>query len=465
MEEVPEKQETRTTGGQETAATGSMPALRRRVFGLAWPAVLEMLLHMSTWVVDTALVARLGSVPLAAVALGGQIFYMFAFVFGSAGVGATALVARYVGAKQDLRARAASSQAVLLALALGVAGFFGVRATLPIVLRLSGSPAEVYAVALFYGRTLSYGVPLMVFNLTASGVLRGRGNTRTPLYVTATANAVSVVAEFILIFGWGPFPRLEVYGAAIAPVAGMLLGFVLSVWVLFRGNEQASVAFSDMVRPDRENLSRLIRLSLPAALESLLMDGARTVNMALIGVLGPSALAAYQIIATSESLSFMPGYGFAIAASIVTGQALGAREPLRARRGAMAAWQIGAGLMGAVGLTFVFFPASYIRLFSKEAAVVAAGAAALRVAGFSEFFVGTTEVFTGALRGAGDTRSAMLITLAGAWALRVPATYLVVRRLGLGLSAVWTVMLADWTLSAILAWLRFRSGRWQRIHL
>jgi len=461
----------RATRGQETPAAGwpdaaaGMPALRRRVFALAWPAVLEMLLHMSTWVVDTALVGRLGSTPLAAVALGGQVFYMFAFTFGSVGVGATALVARHIGAKEDQRARTASSQAILLALVLGVAGFCGTRAALPLVLRLSGVTADVFAVALPYGRVVSYGVPLMVFNLTASGVLRGRGNTRTPLYVTATTNAVSIVAESLLIFGWGPFPRLEVYGAAIAPVAGMLVGFVLSVWVLFRGNEQASVALSDMVRPDRDNLSRLIRLSVPAGLESLLMDGARTLNMALIGVLGSSALAAYQIIATSESLSFMPGYGFAIAASIVTGQALGARDPSRARRGALVAWQIGAGLMGTVGLTFVLFPRFYISLFTREAAVIAVGAAALRVAGFSEFFVGTTEVFTGALRGAGDTRGAMLITLAGTWALRVPATYLVARRLGLGLSAVWAVMLGDWMLRSILAWLRFRSGKWQRIHL
>ncbi len=321
------------TRGQETPAAGlpdvaeATPVLRRRVFELAWPAVLEMLLHMSTWVVDTALVGRLGSLPLAAVALGGQVFYMFAFVFGSAGVGATALVARYAGAREDQRARAASSQAILLALVLGVAGFFGVRAALPFVLRLSGVTNDVFAVCLLYGRVISYGVPLMVFNLTASGVLRGRGNTRTPLYVTAITNAVSVIAESVLIFGWGPFPRLEVYGAALAPVVGMLIGFFLSIWVLFRGKEQSSISLAGVFHLDRDNLSKLIRLSLPAGLESLLMDGARTVNMALIGVLGSSALAAYQVIATSESLSFMPGYGFAIAASIVTGQALGARDP------------------------------------------------------------------------------------------------------------------------------------------
>ncbi len=121
--------------------------------------------------------------------------------------------------------------------------------------------------------------------------------------------------------------------------------------------------------------------------------------------------------------------------------------------------------MGTVGLTFVLFPRFYISLFTGEAAVIAAGAAALRIAGFSEFFVGTTEVFTGALRGAGDTRAAMLITLAGTWALRVPATYLVARRLGLGLDAVWAVMLGDWMLRSTLAWMRFRSGKWQRIHL
>jgi putative MATE family efflux protein len=450
---------------RDAQAPAGMPALRRQVFSLAWPAVLEMLLHMSVWVVDTALVARLGSTPLAAVALGGQVFYMIAFVFASVGVGATALVARYVGAGQDERARAASGQAVLLALALGAAGFVAVRAVLPLVLRLAGVTPEVFTASLLYGRTVSYGIPLMVFNLTASGVLRGHGNTRTPLYITATSNAVSVVAEYVFIFGWGPVPRLELYGAALAPVLGMLLGFVLSAWVLFRSGAQATVAFRDLARPDRGDLVRLLRLSLPAGLEMLLMDGARTVNMALIGVLGSSALAAYQIVATSESLSFMPGYGFAIAASIVTGQSLGARDPHRARQGALAAWQIGAGLMATLGLTFILFPRFYIGLFTAEPAVVSTGAAALRIAGFSQFFVGTTEVFTGALRGAGDTRSAMLITLVGAWAIRVPVTFLVVRRLGLGLSAAWAVMLADWALRAALAWMRFRSGKWQRIRL
>lgn len=437
--------------------------IRRAVFRLAVPAVLEMILHMFMWVMDTALVGRLGSGPLAAAALGGQVFYTAVFVFGAVGVGAMALVARHSGARHREEASRAAGQAILLAFVLGMAGMFAVRSAAPWVFALATLSPDITALGMDYVRVLSLGTPLMVVILVANGVLRGRGDTKSPFYVTLLTNIIGPVLQYALIFGAGPFPRLGLYGAALAPVIAWVLGLIMALGIVFGVTGKPATTLAHVFSWAPRDMWRLARLSLPAAFESLLMDGARTANIAIIGVLGSSAIAANQIAATCESLSFMPGHGFAIASSIIAGQALGAGEPAYARRGAYESWRVAAGVMGLVGFTYVLFARAYVGLFTQEAPVLALGASALMVAGFAQVFVATTEVLTGALRGAGDTRTSMLITLLGTWLIRVPATFLVARRFGLGLQAVWVVMLVDWAIRAIFASVWFRMGKWEKV--
>jgi Na+-driven multidrug efflux pump len=147
----------------------------------------------------------------------------------------------------------------------------------------------------------------------------------------------------------------------------------------------------------------------------------------------------------------------------MAGQAVGAKNIELARSTTIAVWKIAVSVMGIAGLTFVLFPRAYLSIFTQDPVVLGLAAVCLAIVGLGEWLVATTEVFTGALRGAGDTRAAMLITLLGMWGVRIPLTYILIRELGVGLSAAWAVMVLDWAVRSLLSFLWFRSGRWERV--
>ncbi len=437
-------------------------AIRRTVVGLAIPAVSEMLLQTSGWVIDTAFVGRLGAEYLAAVALAGQVYFTLVFAFGAVGIGATALLARYTGAGDQKSAIRASGQIIRLSLLLGALAMLSVRLLAPLVFRASGIEPHVMSLALRYTRLLSLGAVLQVFMLGISGVLRGHGNTRSPFVITLVSNSVGILAEYILIFGIGRIGGLGFVGAALGLLTGWFVGAVVALVIAFGGSTRVASA-QDLLSASWGDSVRVLRLAFPAGMETLLMDGARTVNMMFMAVLGTTSLAAFQIVAAAESLSFMPGYGFAIASSVVTGQALGAGDASYAKTAANVSWRIALTIMGSIGATYVLFPGVYVSLFGRDAEVFSLARVCLAIAGIAQPFIATTEVHAGVLRGAGDIRASMYITMAGTWLVRVPLTYLVARKLGLGLEAVWAVMVLDWFVRSILARRRFLSGRWAEV--
>jgi putative MATE family efflux protein len=448
----------------EPALLRSSSERRNQVLTLAVPAMGEMVLHMFIWIVDTAMVGRLGAAALSAVGLGGHVYFTLSFVFGAVGVGVTALVSRCKGTGDLAAAARIARQGLLVAMGLGLVLGGIVFAAAPTLFRdLARLGPETTRLGVEYLRILCMGAPLLLAGFAANAAVRATGNTRVPLLAAIVGNVVNGVGDYLLIFGVLGFPRLGVEGAAIAAVLGQAAGSIVSLSYLF--SSRSGLAGSGGWAPDPAVLGRLARLSVPAAGEALFLDGGRIVVQFAVASLGTVAFAAHQVTVAAESLSFMPGHGFAIAAAVLAGQGLGAGRPDDVRGWTAEAARLAGMVMGGMGLVFLAAAPLILRAFTPDPVVVALGAVCLRIAAPGQLAIAYAETHSGALRGAGDTRAVMAVTAAGIWALRVPLSYAAVFLFGLDLRAIWVIMVVEWAIRAALIRTVFRRGRWATIKL
>jgi multidrug resistance protein, MATE family len=432
----------------------------RRVLALAMPAVAEQLLNMTVGLVDTFMVGHLGAQAVAAVGLSNQAVMLVTTFFAAVATGVTALVARHTGAHEPAGANAVLRQGYLLGVILGLIGTVaGVALAGPTMLALQ-APADVVAPGTIYLGIVSLSFFLAALMFIGNAALRGAGDTRAPMMIMLVVNAINIVVAYVAIHGLGPLPAFGVAGSAIGAVAARSAGGVIVTVLLIRGRGGVRLDLRRL-RPDTTQIKRILNVGLPAGAEQLLMRFAQTAFAVTVASLGTQAYAAHQLALQSESLSFMPGFGFAVAATTLAGQGLGAQDPRRARADATKAWQLGVLTMALMGAFFFVFATQLIQLFIDDPVVVALGVNPLRLEAFSEPALATAMVLAGALRGAGDTRSTLVITSVGLWLVRLPLALVLVH--SFGLMGAWMAMGVDINLRALALWLRFRSDHWTKI--
>lgn len=437
-------------------------AIRRDVLRLALPAMGEQLLSMMVGIVDTFLVGHLGAASLAAVGLANQWVFMAMTLFGAIATGATALIARFIGARDPEQADEVLRQAMLLGVLVGIAAtVLGLTLTEPAI-RLLGAQGEVIALGTAYLRIVAGIFFFSTLMFIGNASLRGAGDTRTPLLVMLVVNTCNVAVAWTLVNGAFGAPRLGVVGSALGAATGRLVGGVLVVAILLRGRSGVRLRLSGL-RFDGGLIRRILHVGLPTGLEQILFRTGHMVFARILAEMGTVVYAANQVAINAWSLSFMPGFGFALAATTLVGQSLGAEDPEGAQRRGYTAYRLGAVLMGAVGLTFLLFPAQIMGFFTDEADIIAVGTLPLQMVGVIQPILAATMIFAGALRGAGDTRWPMAMTGISIWLIRLPLAYLFGLVLGWGLPGAWGAFALDLSLRGVLNYLRFRGGRWKLV--
>jgi putative MATE family efflux protein len=440
----------------------SQAAIRQDVLRLALPAMGEQLLSMMVGIVDTFLVGHLGAAPLAAVGLANQWVFMATTLFGAIATGSTAMIARFIGAREPQQANEVLRQSMLLGALIGViATILGVSLALPAVVLL-GAPEDVVDLSTSYLSVASSVFFFSTLMFIGNASLRGAGDTRTPLFVMLVVNALNIVVAWVAINGPFGLPQLGVVGSALGAVVGRAVGGVLVIAILLRGRSGIQLKLGGL-RPDTDLIRRILRIGLPTGLEQLLFRTGHMVFARILAELGTVAYAANQVAMNGWSLSFMPGFGFALAATTLVGQSLGAQDPDGAEQRGYIAFRMGASLMGAVGLLFVLFPAQIVGFFTSDPEVIALGTMPLRMVGLIQPLLAATMIFAGSLRGAGDTRWPMLATGGSIWLVRLPLAYLLALVLDWGLVGAWSALILDLCLRGLLNYLRFRSGRWKTV--
>ncbi len=444
----------------------SYERLNRNIVELALPAVAENLLVSLVFFADGFLIGWLRNEhALAAVGLGGTLLHVLQGLFQALSVSATSMVAQLCGARQQDRAARVAGQATGLSLAAALAVSVLGWGLAPQYFALMGASPETARLGTLYIRlillTSFAGYPMSVIG----GVMRGAGDTRTPMYITGLMNIWNVIAAAGLIFGVGPLPALGVAGAGIATASARLLGGALSFAVLVQGRSLIRVSPGHLVRWDGNVVRRIVRLSLPTAGEAAIRQTGSLLFMRIVAALGDVALAAHQIAVNMESLSFMPGFGMSVAGTTLVGQSLGADKPELARKSVGRTIAFGAAIMGAIGVLFALFGPGVAALFGATPAVVAAAGSAIRIGALEQIPLAVMMTLSGCLRGAGDMKSPMYATLAGVVLFRVPVVYLFSIVFGWGLNGVWLGTALDFTGRALLLYALYRRGAWAKLRL
>jgi putative MATE family efflux protein len=459
MAVVEESLNTAVAASSAESSVAPIPAsgLRRRVLGLAWPVIAENFLETMLGIVDTWLVSQLAfsAIALAGVGVAVQVMQFLLAALAALSIGASVLVAQAVGAKELGRASNLARQSLVWSLIISVpmalAGF--VFAT-PIVGVFSMEPAA-NAIAVDYLHVTMGTVVVLVGLFIGSGVLRGAGDTKTPLIVTTIANVINIPLTWALIFGEFGLPELGAVGSAWATFIARAIALAILLIVLWRGKNGISIRGSGEWKPHVGTARQVLGIGVPAALEQILVSGAFFAITIIVGRLGTDMLAANRIAINALSLAFLPGFGFAIAATALVGQSVGARnirEGESATRIA-AEWAL-IWMSGFAVILFIFAP-QVLRVFTQDEAVVAAGADALRVMAFSMPPLAILFVAAGGLRGTGNTRIPLIIFGGGLWVIAGVAA-IAVNTIGGGLVAVWGVFVVG---TPIMAWLMARQFR------
>ena len=439
--------------------------IRTMVWNLAWPSITEMFLVSLVSIADMIMVGRLGAeagpIGISAVGLSNQPLFFAMALFQSFNVGTTALVARSIGAGKQEDANETAKQSMVIVFFLGV--FVGLMGFLSAgsIIRFMGAEADVLPIGTVYLRIVSIGMIFNVLSMGLSAVLRGAGDTRTPMRINMTANIVNVVGNYILIYGKFGFPQLGVTGAGLATSFARLVAAIWVVSTVLRGKTVIRISFADGYRFNREIVRKVMQIGLPSSGEQFILRGGQVFFVRIVAGLGTITYAAHQISMNIMSLSFMPGMGFGIAASTLVGMSLGAGRPDIAERSGYETRFLGTIMASTMGLIFIFFGPWIIRLYNNNPDVIAQGTVALRIVGLIQPAQSTQFILAGGLRGAGDTRWPLYSSAIGIWGFRVLLALLFVQNFGWGLAGAWTALGIDQLVRSGMILYRYRSGHWK----
>ncbi len=450
--------------------------IRSKVVLLAWPAIVEMFLMTFKQIVDTAMVGRLGEEAVAAVGLAMSPMMLFMGFFAAIGVGSTAIVARFIGAKDHEGAQRAGHQSLILSIGSALIISSLIFALARYVIIFMGAEPEVIPLGTTYMRTLSPGLIFMSTAFVMSGVLRGAGDTKSPMRVNAIANVANVVLNFFLIFetrtmeimgldilipGFG----LGVFGAALGTAISRGLGGLVILSILFRGKSVVKLVFSRALEVDLDLIRRIVRVGIPAAIERTVMSSGQIMFNRIVATLGTTAFAAHHLAIVAESISYMPGFGFSMAATTLVGQGLGAKDPELAEKCGWETARLGGIVMSFMGVLFFVFPHYFMNFLTNEPEVIPLGIMCLRIVAVAQPPFAMAIILAGGVRGAGDTRFPMYASMIGIWGIRLTLALFLGLYLEMGLMGVWLAMAIDLYFRGFLFFFRFRSGYWKTVEV
>lgn len=434
--------------------------LRRAVFLLSVPMVLELVLESTFAVVDIFFVAKLGPSAVATVGLTeSYLFLLYAVAMGLA-MAVTAVVARRVGEGRREDAASTAVQAIFIALLVSVlpalAGIFYAQD----LLRLMGADAWSIEHGYRYTQWMLGGNAVIMLLFVINAIFRGAGDAAIAMRVLWLSNGLNILLCPLLIFGLGPVPALGIEGAAIATNIGRGVGVAFQLWMLLKGGKHIRVTAAQWAWRGAM-LWNIVRTSLGGVGQMLVAMTSWIFLMRILASIGSEAVAGATIAIRLMMFTMMPAWGMSNAAATLVGQNLGAGQPGRAEA---SVWHIGwynMGYLVLVSVLFFAFPRPLMALFTHDPQVIAIGAEWLRILSYSFFIYGWWMVTVQAFNGAGDTLTPTKINVVFFWLIQIPLSYVLAIALDWRESGVfWAVFVSETSVGVFTLWL-FTRGRWK----
>ncbi|SHH56464.1 MATE family efflux transporter [Halobaculum gomorrense] len=442
-------------------------SIGKPLFYLSLPIVVTNLLQTAYNLADTLWLGRYSTEALAAISFAfPMVFLLFSLGMGVT-VAGSVLVAQHVGAEEDEEAKYAASQtvsfAVIVSLVLGGVGYLVVGD----LLGLLGASPDVLPLATDYMRVISSGLVFMFGFFVFTALMRGYGDTITPMLVMLLTVVVNIVIDPFLIFGWWVFPELGVAGAAYATIFSRALAFVVGMAIMLRGTRGVQITPADMV-PNLTYAKKIVRIGVPASVEMTGRSLSVNLMLVIVGLFPTTVVAGYGIGVRVFSVIFLPAIAVARGVETMTGQNIGADRPERAATAAGIAAKTMFAILGALGVVVILAARPIAAVFTDDPAVIAVTADFLRWVAPTFGFIGVMRAYTGSLRGAGKTMTAAAISILMLGFIRLPVALGLARPniLGLPLPAfdstgIWMSFAVSNAAGAAIAYLWYRRGTWR----
>jgi len=435
-------------------------SISRAIVLLAVPMVLEMIMESLFGVVDVFWVAHLGADAITTVGLTETCLTVVFVIALGLSMGATAMVARRIGEKDEASAGLVAVQAIVVGIVVSAItaaiGYFYAAD----LLRLMGATENVVKLGTGYTRMIFGGSVTIFLLFLINAVFRGAGDAAVAMRVLWLANIVNICLNPCLIFGVGPFPRLGVTGSAVGTTIGRAIGVAFQLWILTSGRGRFVIRAAQ-VRLDFAVMARMIRLSLTAIFQYMVQMASWIGVVRIIASFGSAAAAANTLAIKIIIFAILPSWGMSNAAATLVGQNLGAGKPERAET---SVWRTGFYNMlflGTVGLIFAAFAERIIGLFTNDPAVVPIAVSGLRLLSYGNISYAYGMVVTAAFNGAGDTFTPTILNLICFWVVQIPVAWLLAFHTSLGPRGAFIAVLISDTLLALLGIVWFRRGAWK----
>ncbi len=437
-------------------------SLKRAIFLLAVPMILELLMETTFAVADIFFVGKLGASAVATVGLTETYLFLFYSIAMGLSVAVTAIIARRIGEKNKEDAAKSAVQAIALGVLASIpfliAGIFFSKE----LLALMGGDPWVIEEGYKYTQWMLGGNVVIMLLFVINAIFRGAGDAAIAMWVLTIANGINIVLDPILIFGWGPIPAMGVEGAAIATNIGRGIGVLMQLWLLFKGGKQIRLSMAQLCL-DTKIMLNILKTSLGGIGQMIISMTSWIFLMRILADIGSEAVAGTTITIRIMMFAMMPAWGLSNAAATLVGQNLGAGNPDRAEA---TIWKVGAYNMFylvLVSLLFFFFNEELVGIFTNDKVVIAIGAEWLQILSYSFFVYGWWMVSVQAFNGAGDTKTPTKINLVFFWLIQIPLSYFLAIHLGWEQSGVfWGVFVSETSVGIFTLWL-FRKGKWKTV--
>jgi putative MATE family efflux protein len=411
--------------------------------------------------VDVFWVGRVSANAVATVGLTESLMLLIFAIGMGLSLSTTAMVARRIGEKDPEDAAVAGVQAIIIGLAISV--LLGIPALIfaPDLLHLMGASPEIVATGSGYARIALGGSGVVLLLFLNNAIFRGAGDAAIAMRLLWVSNIINLILDPCLIFGWGPFPRLGVTGAALATFIGRGIGVLYQFYRLMKGTERIRI-LRRQVRLNLDVILRLLRVSLAGIFQFMIAQSSWIGLVRIVSIFGASALAGYTIAIRIVIFAILPSWGLSNAAATLVGQNLGAKQPERAET---SVWRTGFYNMiflGCVGIAFILLALQIVHIFSRDPAVVPLAVSALRIVSTGNIGYAYAMVMLQAFNGAGDTVTPTIVNFFGFWVFEIPLAYWLAIHQGMHSNGVyWSIVIAEGSI-AVASIILFKQGRWKQ---
>ncbi|MDT8716005.1 MATE family efflux transporter [Clostridium sp. 19966] len=437
-----------------------MKWIREDVFKLTLPIFAEQLFVISLGTINTMMAGHIGKEAVSATGMVDSVNNIFIAFFSALAVGGTVVVAQYIGQKNVKKANDAMKQALfsglLISFVITIAMWI-FKSQLISVLFGQADKKIISDTHIYLGITLlTY--PLITIDLVSNGILRGAGDTKTPMKITIFMNFINVIFTFLFINVF----NMGITGAALGIAIARITGGIIILIILIRGSKIIKLNKIREFRFDRELLRPIFSVGIPASVESLLFNGGKLITQIFIVDMGTTAIAANSIASSIANLVNVPGNSLCTAATALVGQKMGRGSKKEASEVLNYIVKLATVLLVIVGFIMIPLSGTVSALYTNNHDIIKLSSIVVIANSLCIPIWSIAFVMPAGLKGAGDAKYTMVTTMIGMWAFRITMGYLLGVPLKLGLLGVWMGMFIDWLVRGILYLMRFKSGKWLR---